>query len=161
MNGLRDIHEPLPPGWWPPAPGWWLVTGLLLLAFAWGLRRAWHQRRRTAPYRAARDRFAVLERRRAAGEIELRAFADAANALLKGLLVEAEHRADALRASGDIWLALLRERCRDAAFTGAPGRLLGNDRFRRIPEGDATELADLLRRTLDRLGPPPPERPDA
>lgn len=161
MNGLRDIHEPLPPGWWPPAPGWWLVTLVLLVAFAWGLRRAWRQRRRTAPYRAARDRFAVLERRRAAGEIEPRAFADAANALLKGLLVDAEQRVDAVRASGDAWLALLRERYSDTAFTGAPGRLLGNDRFRRTLDDDAGELASLLRRTLDRLGPPPPERPDA
>lgn len=161
MNGLRDIHEPLPPGWWPPAPGWWLVALLLVVAFAWALRRALRQRRLTAPYRAARGRFAVLERRRAAGEIEPRAFADAANALLKGLLVEAEQRADAVRASGDAWLALLRERCRDGAFTNAPGRLLGDDRFRRTLDGDADELAALLRRTLDRLGPPPPERPAA
>lgn len=114
-----------------------------------------------APYRAARGRFAVLERRRTAGEIEPRAFADAANALLKGLLVEAEQRADAVRASGDAWLALLRERCRDAAFTDVPGRLLGDDRFRRTLDSDAAELAALLRRTLNRLAPPPPERPDA
>ncbi len=161
MNGLRDIHEPLPPGWWPPAPGWWLVALVLAVVLAWGLRRAWRQRRRMAPYRAARRRLAVLERHRAAGEIGPRAFADAANALLKGLLVEVEHRADAVRASGDAWLALLHERCRDAAFTGAAGRLFGNDRFRRTPDGDAAELAALLRRTLDRLGPPPPERPEA
>lgn len=161
MNGLRDIHEPLPPGWWPPAPGWWLVALALAVVLAWGLRRAWRQRRRTAPYRAARRRLAVLERRRTAGEIGPRAFADAANALLKGLLVEVEHRADAVRASGDAWLALLHERCRDAAFTGAAGRLLGNDRFRRTLDSDTAELATLLRRTLDRLGPPPPERPEA
>ena len=138
-----------------------MVALVLAVALAWGLRRAWRQRRRTAPYRAARRRFAVLERRRTAGEIGPREFADAANALLKGLLVEVEHRADAVRASGDAWLALLHERCRDTAFTGAAGRLLGNDRFRRTPDGDAAELASLLRRTLDRLGPPPPERPEA
>ena len=161
MNGLRDIHEPLPPGWWPPAPGWWLLALVLVVACAWGLRRAWRQHRRMAPYRAARGRLAVLERRRSAGEIGPRAFADAASALLKGVLVEVEHRADAVRASGDAWLALLRERCRDTAFTGAPGRLLGDARFRRTLDSDAAELAALLRRTLDRLGPPPPERPEA
>lgn len=161
MNGLRDIHEPLPPGWWPPAPGWWLVALLGVFVLAWAWRRAWRQRRRTAPYREARTRFAVLERRQKVGEIEARAFADAANALLKGLLVEAEQRADAVRATGDAWLALLRERCRDAAFTAAPGRLLGDGRFRRTLDGDAAELAKLLRRTLDRLGPPRPGRPGA
>ena len=160
MNGLRDIHEPLPPGWLPPAPGWWLLALVLAGVLAWGFHRAWRQRRRTAPYRAARRRLAVLERRRTAGEIGPRAFADAANVLLKGLLVQVEHRADAVRASGDAWLALLRERCHDAAFTGAPGRLLGNDRFRRTLDSDAAELATLLRGTLDRLGPPPPERPE-
>ncbi len=138
-----------------------MVALVLAVALAWGLRRAWRQRRRTAPYRAARRRFAVLERRRTAGEIGPREFADASSALLKGLLLEVEQRADAVRASGDAWLALLRERCRDATFTGAPGRLLGDDRFRRTLHGDAAELATLMRRTLDRLGPPPPEPPQA
>ena len=156
MNGLRDIHEPLPPGWWPPAPGWWLVALVLGVVLAWTLHRVRRQRRRTGPYREARARFAVLERRRAVGELGPRAFADAANALLKDLLVEAEQRADAVRASGDAWLELLRERCRDADFTGAPGRLLGDDRFRRTLTDDATDLAALVRNTLDRLRPPPP-----
>jgi hypothetical protein len=31
---LRDIHLPLPVGWWPPALGWWLVAALVLTAAA-------------------------------------------------------------------------------------------------------------------------------
>ncbi len=153
MDGLRDIHEPLAPGWWPPAPGWWLLALIVAIGMVWALRRVLRQRRRTAPYRMARTRFADLDARRAAGAIDARTFANDANALLKALLVETEHRADAVRASGDVWLALLRRRCRDAAFTEAPGRLLGDARFRRTLDDDGTELAALLRRTLGRLGP--------
>jgi len=31
LSGLRDIHLPIKPSWWPPAPGWWLVAGAVLL----------------------------------------------------------------------------------------------------------------------------------
>ena len=160
MNGLRDIHEPLAPGWWPPAPGWWLVALVVAVGVAWAVYRAWRRSQRTAPYRAARAHFAALDERRLTGAIDTRAFVDATNALLKGLLVETEGRIDAVRASGDAWRGLLRERCRDAAFAGAPGRLLGDDRFRRALEDDGAELAALARKTLDRLGPPPRRRSD-
>ncbi len=31
LAGLKDIHLPAPPSWWPPAPGWWLAAGLVIL----------------------------------------------------------------------------------------------------------------------------------
>lgn len=40
---LRDIREPAPVSWWPPAPGWWLLALLLLAcciaAYLWLRRR--------------------------------------------------------------------------------------------------------------------------
>ena len=32
LSGLRDIHLPLEPSWWPPAMGWWILTGIAILA---------------------------------------------------------------------------------------------------------------------------------
>ncbi|MBR6412890.1 MAG: DUF4381 domain-containing protein [Alphaproteobacteria bacterium] len=32
LSGLRDIHIPKEPPWWPPALGWWLVLGGIIIA---------------------------------------------------------------------------------------------------------------------------------
>ena len=44
LANLRDIVEPPPVPWWPPAPGWWfLLTVLGLIAILVALRayRRW------------------------------------------------------------------------------------------------------------------------
>ena len=33
LSGLRDIHIPEEPSWWPPAIGWWIVFGGIIVAF--------------------------------------------------------------------------------------------------------------------------------
>ncbi|WGL17281.1 DUF4381 domain-containing protein [Microbulbifer bruguierae] len=30
LNQLKDIQEPAPIGWWPPAPGWWITAGIVI-----------------------------------------------------------------------------------------------------------------------------------
>ncbi len=43
LAGLKDIHLPPQPSWWPPAWGWWLVA-ILLLAIIIFLLQKWRQR---------------------------------------------------------------------------------------------------------------------
>jgi HAMP domain-containing protein len=43
LAGLKDIHLPPQPGWWPPALGWWLAA-ILLLAILIFLLRKWRRR---------------------------------------------------------------------------------------------------------------------
>jgi len=31
LSQLKDIHQPQPVSWWPPAPGWFLLTLLILI----------------------------------------------------------------------------------------------------------------------------------
>mgnify|MGYP001548978984 CR=1 FL=1 len=47
LNSLKDIHEPAPPGLWPPAPGWWLLAAIVLGALV-ALLVEWLRRRRAA-----------------------------------------------------------------------------------------------------------------
>lgn len=53
LAGLKPIHLPAEPSWWPPGPGWWLTATVLLLgAIVLGIW--WRRRqRRVAPRRAA------------------------------------------------------------------------------------------------------------
>ncbi|MDY6408064.1 MAG: DUF4381 domain-containing protein [Pseudomonadota bacterium] len=37
LSGLRDIHIPTEPSWWPPAIGWWIVFGSIILTLLIGL----------------------------------------------------------------------------------------------------------------------------
>ena len=46
LSGLRDIHIPIEPSWWPLATGWWLViTGIVLIILLLiGLFLYWYTR---------------------------------------------------------------------------------------------------------------------
>lgn len=57
LGNLRDIHEPLPPPFWPPAPGWWILAFLILVLIAVATYLAWRRyraiERARMPYRVA------------------------------------------------------------------------------------------------------------
>lgn len=53
LDNLRDIVEPLPVSWWPPAFGWWALLALILLALTVIATRAWRRWRANAYRREA------------------------------------------------------------------------------------------------------------
>lgn len=129
---LRDIHEPLAPGWWPLAPGWWLLVAIVCLALlAWLLRRWWRRSRQ-------RDMADLFDR-----SVGAAATPAARIAAMSELLRRASRLRDpaADRLQGEDWLAFLdqhvdgkRQRTgtgTDTAFSQGPGRALLDAAFRR------------------------------
>ena len=53
LANLRDIIEPLPVSWWPPAPGWWVLLGLGLLGLLALAVRGWRSWQANAYRRVA------------------------------------------------------------------------------------------------------------
>jgi len=61
LAGLKDIHLPPQPGWWPPAFGWWLVA-ILLLAIIIFLLQKWRRRQaRLRPIKLALKELKTLD----------------------------------------------------------------------------------------------------
>ncbi len=113
LGNLRDIHEPLPPPFWPPAPGWWILAALIIALIAVAVVLAWRRyraiERARVPYRIAEQDLAAAFDAYAKGRVDARAFADGANAILKRLIAQHENRADAT-SFGREWIEEIVER---------------------------------------------------
>lgn len=147
LAGLRDIHLPVEPSWWPPAPGWWLAA-LLCAAVAGVAFAVARRRRRRLPARAA---LAVL------AEIETQYQATHDRALLARRLSELLKRYALARSGrraaglhGDAWLAYLDRLGRGHEFTRGVGRALATAPYAERADFDAVAMLDLARRLLAR-----------
>lgn len=103
LSGLRDIHMPVPPDWWPPAIGWWLVLiGVMVVLILGGLGYLyWYTRPRqyalrtwAATYKTTRDPV-VLAR--------------ALSALLKRLALMIYPREQVAALAAEAWEAFLQQ----------------------------------------------------
>jgi hypothetical protein len=115
---LKDIHEPAPIGWWPPAPGWWLL-GLLALTLAAIATYLFIRFRR----RQARNRYRV-EAVRLLRAVDI-ATPDATaqiNEILKRVAVKSFGRAKCANLTGRRWIEFLRNALHESASIELSGR---------------------------------------
>ncbi|MFC6635538.1 DUF4381 domain-containing protein [Microbulbifer taiwanensis] len=100
---LRDIREPAPISWWPPAPGWWLLALLLLacatVIFLW-LR---HKRRQKLHNRYRVEAVRLLEEIDTADPVAPQEI----NELLKRVAVTSYGRTTCGNLTGQAWLEFL------------------------------------------------------
>jgi hypothetical protein len=153
LQQLRDIHMPLEPQWWPPAPGWWLLAAALVFGCVLAARFALQYRRQRLPIKRARQLYADLHQRHRAGEVPAETYVHESNELLKRLLIHGLGIEAARPISDSAWLALLDEHYGSPAFSGGPGRILGNERFHRDPTIQVEPLHTLLTNFLRKVQP--------
>ena len=135
--GLRDIHLPADPAWWPPAPGWWLLAGLALVALvvvAWAWRR--HRRMHGRRQQILDELEHLLRQHRANGGRT--ALLQAMHQLLRR--VARQHDAHATRQRGETWRTTLARVPVDAATLD---RLLALDELIYQPEGEYDTTASV------------------
>jgi hypothetical protein len=153
LQQLRDIHLPTDPIWWPPAPGWWLLALLTIAGLVYAIRFLYQAYERRRPIRRARVLYRNLHTEYARGVIDAPTFLHEANELLKRLFIHGLHEDRARKANDASWLRLLDERSDSKAFSEGPGRQLGNQRFKLLPEADPETLHPILTNLLEKVRP--------
>jgi hypothetical protein len=147
---LRDIHGAPPTHWWPPAPGWWLLSVLLLLALAWGVRRYLVARSRRLRRQRLLDHLDMLAQT-VSPEREPRAFLAAVNALLKLVALRAFPERDCAPMRGAEWVAFLSSGLADDSAMPAL-EALAEGPYQPQPRFDADSLASVARQWIRRHG---------
>ncbi|MEM6817585.1 MAG: DUF4381 domain-containing protein [Pseudomonadota bacterium] len=142
--GLRDIHEPVPIGWWPLGPGWWVVGGILLVAIAVA-SVYWY--REGALRRLARSRLRACVGRWHEQKNDHQLLADLSE-WLRRVAIAAHGRAEAAAPVGDAWRRLL-DPSGSGLFSDAPASLLIDGVYRpSTPPLDAAQV-DTLSKTCE------------
>lgn len=97
LQNLRDIAEPTPVPWWPPAVGWWILFVVVVAAGIWAALRAWRRWQANAYRRAA-----LNELRSATNPVEMAE-------ILKRTALCAFPRTSVASLSGEAWSDWLRQ----------------------------------------------------
>lgn len=143
---LRDIHEPAPPGIWPPAPGWWLLGLLLIVSLT--LAAKWLR----GKYLASRPRKnAVAELQKIMSGQSTNPLAEL-SVLLKKAALHRYGREQVAGLTGQDWLTFLDRTTGGDEFSNGPGRHFLQSPYRqpaRVDTVTLNQLGDLVRKWVN------------
>ena len=127
---LRDIHLPLPVGFWPLAPGWWIVSAVVLMILAFALFLFYKHRRPTA----LKEALAKLEVYLGDAELSPRARNQGISLLLRQLAISTEGRDEIAGLSGSAWIAWLEKKLADQGLSDGMKRFIEQGAYSRQNE---------------------------
>jgi hypothetical protein len=127
---LRDIHLPLPVGFWPLAPGWWIVGIVALMILALALFLLYRHRRPTA----LKEALAKLEVFLSDAELSPMARNQGISLLLRQLAISTEGRDEIAGLSGSAWIAWLEKRLSNQEMSNAMKQFLEQGPYSRQNE---------------------------
>jgi hypothetical protein len=141
LPDLKDIHEPIAIGWWPPAIGWWILAvsiPLLIIFLVWFYKRL---TRKTA-LKTADKMLADIKHdktrdpQQKLGELSM---------LVRRVAISVMPRAKVASLTGRQWLAFLDSSVKGAPFSDGIGQLLADAPYRKSlsTEQEISQLINL------------------
>lgn len=147
---LKDIHEPVAIGWWPPAIGWWILAvaiPALIILSVWLYKRL---TRKTA-LKTARK---ILVQIKQDGNADNLQKLCVLSVLVRRVAISVSPRKTAAGLIGRDWLEFLDRSVKGAPFSEGIGRLLADAPYRNTPptEQEISQLIDLCENWLKAQG---------
>ena len=139
LSDLKDIHEPLAIGWWPPAIGWWIlaiIIPLLIILLVWIYKRL---TRKTAIKTATK----ILAELKQDTKRDNLALVCELSVLVRRVAISLSPRTKAASLTGRQWLEYLDSSLKDAPFSKGIGQLLAEAPYRNSPVTEQ-ELSQLF-----------------
>ncbi len=151
-EGLRGLHLPTEPGWWPLGPAWWIsgLAVLVLIAVIIIVVQRWRNARRW--------RVAAMAEWRAIEDADLNTPAQcsdvvrACSRLLRRIAITLRQPSYIAGLTGEQWLRQLDNLGQTSAFSSGVGRLLVDAPYKPEPpeSREVRQLLELTRTTIRR-----------
>ncbi len=144
---LRDIHLPMPPGWWPLAPGWWLLLGFLFVVMAGGIWLRHSLKYKSVKKLAAREFADLRQNQQLSDQEKLQQI----SILLRRISISAFPRTDSASLTGLRWLEFLDQAMDGKPFSQGPGKVLIDGPYRSAAQIDINPIFDACERWIKLL----------
>jgi hypothetical protein len=148
LLALKDIQEPLQPGWWQIAPVWW---ALLLVLLGLGLFSLWLSKRRQT------NHLVNLARRELEEIVELNKdkhlLATKLSVWLKQVALLAFPDRQLQSVTGPPWLDFLDQCIDDRRFSDGPGKIFGHAIYSQEVDLDSSQIEQLCEQWLTAITP--------